>query len=85
MSEKFCKLFEVKGKGQILVKMDMNAESQPEVRMYAQPEGLGVCSIAVSFSDDDTGWENAEKWFAKVDEALALQHTKIMFDMTDGE
>lgn len=69
--EKFCKLFETEEYGQILVKLDMNTEDSPEVRIYFQPEDLGVCSVALTHDDNDEGWERAEKSFNSVDEEKA--------------
>jgi uncharacterized protein YkuJ len=62
-SRKFAKLFERDGK-QVLVKIDVNDEGNPEVRFYVQPDGLGVCSIAYQQDDDsDASWARAEKSF----------------------
>lgn len=82
MSEKFCKLFETETHGQLLVKIDRNEESVPEVRFYASPVGLGVCSLAVSFTDDD-GWDLAEAAFAKADEAFCIKYTEPLFKMAE--
>lgn len=67
----FAKLFESEAYGQILVKVDANDKGEPEVRYFFQPEGLGVCSCAASFTDDDAGWDKAETLFAAVDVAQA--------------
>jgi len=56
----FAKLYGA-DKDQVLVKMDTNEECEPEVRVFVKPEGLGVCSIAVSFKDSDAGWKKAQK------------------------
>lgn len=69
----FCKLFEHAEYGQILVKIDKDEDEMPEVRFYAQPKGLGVCSVAVSFTDDDEGWSSADELFAKVDKDRAIK------------
>lgn len=63
----FAKIFESKKVGQILVKMDVDEESRPEVRYYFQPKDLGVCSMAFSFSDDDAGHDLAEAAFEASD------------------
>jgi len=77
--EKFCKLFESETHGQILVKLDRNEEGNPEVRLFVSPEGLGVCSLAAWYSDDDEGWDKAEEWFGRIDQTKAIEHTKILF------
>jgi len=70
MSNKFCKLFETTDLGQLLVKIDRHEETMgPEVRFFFQPPELGVCSAALSWEDDDNGWDKAEEFFTKVDEA----------------
>lgn len=75
----FAKLFEENGK-QILVKIDANEENIPEIRFYCQPEGLGVCSVALSMErDDDESWDKAEASFDKIDKAEALDVLKKMF------
>jgi uncharacterized protein YrzB (UPF0473 family) len=69
----FAKIFETKEHGQILVKIDTDEESNPEVRFYFEPEGLGVCSMAISNEDSDEGWKIIEKVFDKFDEEAAIK------------
>lgn len=72
----FAKLYGPDDK-QVLVKLDQG-DNGPEVRFYFNPPGLGVCSTALIFTDDDTGeaWEKAEAAFAKVDEQHAMAMAK---------
>lgn len=79
MSDKFCKVYETKERGQILVKIEANDEGIPEIRFYAQPPDLGVCSVAVTFSDDDEGWDLVERAFAKADEEFCIKQVKPLF------
>ena len=65
----FAKLYET-SVGQVLVKIDDG--DGPEVRFFFEPPNLGVCSVALKFSDDDDGWDKAETAFKKVDEAQAV-------------
>lgn len=69
----FAKLFEFDDVGQVLVKLD-DGDNGPEVRIYFQPENLGVCSTAFNFKEDEDGseWDKAEEAFNKVDEKTAL-------------
>lgn len=69
----FAKLFDT-DQGQILVKKDASEgrEGGPEVRFFFQPEGLGVCSTALGFPDNDTGWDAADAVFEDIDEAKAI-------------
>ncbi|MCY1341525.1 hypothetical protein D9M68_138720 [compost metagenome] len=69
--ERFAKLYEFEGIGQVLVKLD-SGDSGPEVRFFFSPPGLGVCSLAVNFQGDEDGqWDAAEMAFDMVDEAKA--------------
>jgi hypothetical protein len=68
----FCKLYQTPECGQILVKLDSHEDGGPEVRVYVQPENLGVCSMAVTYADTDEGWDLAEKKFSECDEAQAV-------------
>ena len=69
----FAKLFHFEEIGQVLVKLD-DGDEGPEVRIYFQPDGLGVCSTAFNFKEDEeqTEWDKAEKAFEMVDEKTAL-------------
>lgn len=60
---------------QVLVKLDEGDEG-PEVRFYFTPAGLGVCSSALVFNDDDAGeaWDKAEAAFANFDEQKAMAY-----------
>ena len=73
----FAKLYET-DKGQILCKIDTGESDKPEIRYFFEPNGLGVCSVAMTFEDDETGdaWERADKAFEDVSE----QSAKGVFD-----
>lgn len=64
----FAKLFHFVSIGQILVKID-DEDNGPEVRLYFVPDGLGVCSVALTFEADETGdhWDKAQKAFDMID------------------
>ena len=82
----FAKLFERDGK-QVLVKVDANNDnSNPEVRFFFEPEGLGVCSSAFVYKDEsDKSWDIAEKFFAEVDETKAFEIVgRFISDLVDG-
>ena len=80
MNKPFARLFETEN-GQILVKVDADQDGVPEVRFYASPPGLGVCSSAILFWESDSGWERARKFFDTVDKELAIDATKAIFGM----
>jgi hypothetical protein len=77
---KFAKLCESDEMGQLLVKIDSNDKCCPEIRVYFNPEGLGVCSIAVLFTDDEDGWDQAEKMFEVMDEVKAETIARVAWD-----
>lgn len=70
--EDFAKLFRFEGIGQVLVNLD-EGDDGPEVRIYFRPEGLGICSTAFRFKEDEneSEWDKAEKAFTLVDEEIA--------------
>lgn len=75
----FAKLYGT-DKDQVLVKQDINEDGCPEIRFYCEPEGLGVCSIAISFKDDENGWDKAEEVFNEVTETKAREMCKRITD-----
>lgn len=81
MNKPFARLFETEN-GQILVKVDADQDGVPEVRFYASPPGLGVCSSAILFWESDSGWERAEEFFDTVDQEMAIKAAKVIFDMS---
>jgi hypothetical protein len=69
---RFCKLYETEI-GQILVKADTSEDGAPEVRFYFKPAHLGICSMAITFEDNDSGWDNQEKTFDLVTQESAIE------------
>jgi len=69
----FAKLFHFDDIGQVLVKRDTDENGDPEVRLYFEPEGFGVCSTAFGFETDETEDESAkaERAFNMVDQERA--------------
>jgi len=78
--EKLAKIFETDKVGQILVKVDADENSKPEVRYFFSPKDMGVCSMAVTFDDSDSGWNSADKLFDKTNEEQAL---KVICEIMD--
>ena len=64
----FAKLFDT-AHGQVAVLRQDNEDSEPEIRFYNEPEGLGVCSIAIGFGEDQ--YEAQEKAFENVTQEMA--------------
>lgn len=67
---KFAKLFESEKYGQILVKND-DEDGVPQLQVFFQPEGLGVCRSAITFTEDDDGYDKCDAAFEKCDLELA--------------
>lgn len=72
--DKFAKLFEFDDIGQVLVTLEGGDEG-PEVRVKFKPKNLGVCSIKLSFTndDEDKAWTDAETTLENMDEAKAYE------------
>jgi hypothetical protein len=75
----FAKLFTTKDRGQLLVVRQTNADGEPEMRTYCEPEGLGVCSVALVWQDDDEGWDLQEACFGRCTEETAREMTDRIF------
>jgi hypothetical protein len=81
--EKFAHLYEFPEIGQVLIKLDVG-EDGPEVRTYIKPEGLGVCSLAVGFEDNDDGWKLADKMFGEMQAEQARNSAMIILNQIKG-
>jgi hypothetical protein len=79
----FAKLYGT-DKDQVLVKMDANEEGRPELRFYCEPDGLGVCSLAISFGDNENGWSKAERGLKDMTEEKARTMVKRVMDQADN-
>lgn len=77
----FCKLFETKEYGQILVMLE-DGDDGASVRFFFDPgvEVLGVCNIAIGFSASEEGWDAAEACLAATDEEKAIHIIKPVID-----
>ncbi len=76
----FAKLFESEKYGQISVIQQEGESEQPEVRFFFKPDGLGVCSIALSFDASDTAWDSCDTTFNKVDLGFAERTLKPIYE-----
>ena len=61
----FAKIYEFDDIGQVLVK-HANTDDGYEVKVYCEPKGFGICSMALNFPDTDTGFKNSNKCFSAV-------------------
>lgn len=69
----FAKLFDDETHGQLLVKFDQDEIGRPEVRLFCEPENLGVCSTALSWDDAEDDWTNAQAVFDEMTQETARQ------------
>lgn len=79
----FAKLYEPVVGQQILVKLD-EYDDGFEVRVYCQPEGLGVCSTALKYPDTEGGWDKAQKAFDSMTEEKAIEIAGMVMKMTSA-
>jgi hypothetical protein len=74
----FAKVYEYENRSEILVKKDVNKDECPEVRVFFQPEELGVCNFAFTYHDTDTGYESQEKCFDELTKEKAFSLVEEM-------
>jgi len=79
MNKPFAKVFET-AKGQIVAMLGCDEDDLPEIRFYAQPAGLGICQMAITWSDSDEGEAKAQHTFDCLTEEHALAVTQQLFD-----
>jgi hypothetical protein len=78
--ERFCKLFDSERYGQLLLMRQESDHDGMEIRCFAQPPGLGVCSVAIGFGDTDAGDGMCDEVFDTIDQAAAERMVKQLFD-----
>ena len=73
----FAKLYDTEV-GQILAKIDTGEEGNPEVRVFFEPEGLGVCSLAFTFTEysEDEQWDKLDEVFNSLEEDTLVEMVK---------
>ena len=85
----FCKVFNSKTYGQMLVIIDSDPNTYPAVAFKFAPKGLGVSTLSYPFEDEDEvdAWDKADELYASFDfakcEALAEEITGITIKMAD--
>lgn len=74
--EKFAKLLEVEGIGQVLAVLDDSDEKGMGACLrvsFQGGQGLGICAVRLDFKEGDAGYEAAEAALENFDEATALR------------
>jgi hypothetical protein len=52
-----------------------------ELRIFVQPEGLGVCSLATFYGDSDEDWDRAQKALEFITQEKAESVAENIFKM----
>lgn len=81
--KKFCKIFETEKYGQILARMAMNENNDPEIVIsIMMPSPLDVCSIQIAFTStsDESALANRESFMQWLDEEKALEYAYVIMD-----
>jgi hypothetical protein len=81
--EKFAKLYEHEGIGQILVMKTSNDEGRPSLKVIISVEGDEVAA-GPGYADTDEGWDALDDAFDKVDETWAVEFAKQLFLVGGG-
>ena len=79
----FVKLYAFDDIGQVLVK-HANTDDGYEVKLYCEPEGFGICSMAINFPDTDTGFESSNKCFGAITSHHAENTARKIISELDG-
>jgi hypothetical protein len=70
----FAKLYKFEGFSQVLCILKDYEEGEPPcIEWMMKPPGLGLCSFAISFSDDDEGVERSQRAFEAMNEQSAYK------------
>ncbi|WP_041930387.1 hypothetical protein [Methylibium petroleiphilum] len=65
---------------QVLITLDQNDEGRPTLFFHAQPRGLGICRLGLSFTDCDVGWGLARKGLAEMTEERARAAVRGIYE-----
>ncbi len=79
MLKKFAKLDDTEI-GQILVTLENNYAGEPTIYVQFKPDGLGVCKIGVSHTDNNSGRERiyAEFFARNVEDFVPIVESFLM-------
>ena len=88
--KQFAKVYETE-RGQIVALRYVNSDDEPAIVFMFDPgvDGLGVCQIALGFSDDDEGIDLRDKAFDVIDqdgvEAAVFEQIDKIREMFGGD
>lgn len=69
---KFCKLFESKETGQVLVQKKTNDDGDPYLAITFGIDGIGYATVGTSFADSDKGFDALDKAFDAIAEDVVI-------------
>lgn len=69
----FCKVFESKKFGQIVAMRDTNNQDNPCIKLYVEPETMGICTTVLGYNEEDDGYAKRDAVF----DALTLEKSEI--------
>lgn len=79
--ESFAKMFNSSKFGQLLaLRSTENDQGNPEVRVFCEPQQLGVCSGALIFNDSEAGFDAQEKALRELTLERAEKLVEDIFD-----
>lgn len=77
----FAKLFNDTKYGQILVVLNTCDEGKPQITFSFQPEGLGVCSVAINGKNtSEQCFDKLDNLFNEIDENKAVEVVEGIHD-----
>lgn len=79
----FAKLFGP-DENQILAVFEANNDGNPAISVTVEHAGM-LIRVSPSWSDTDAGWDQAEKAFADLDEAMARRFVQPTIDLLASE
>lgn len=76
-----AKIFNTKEHGQLCaIRSSENLQLRPEIRVFCEPNGFGVCSSALLYDDTEEGWDTQEEVFKNLTEEQAIAIASPIFD-----
>lgn len=80
----FCKIFESKETGQVLVQKTTNDDGNPYLAITFDIKGIGYATVGTTFADSDKGIDALDKMFDEITEdvviSTALETIKMISD-----
>lgn len=78
-----AKIFNTKAYGQLCAIRYSDEEGRPEIKIFCEPPGVGVCCLSVGFNDSERGWDLQREGFENLTEEIAIATAKPAFQLVD--